>query len=76
MWQKTSAACWSRLRRPAPSNVHRVTDDLDAPGPVAENAAVAAAVSKLEELTSAPLDQHAAIFEDVRSELRRALDAD
>lgn len=43
---------------------------------VPENVAVAAALTKLDGLDAAPLDQHPAIFEDVRSELRSALDAD
>lgn len=41
-----------------------------------ENPAVVAALGKLDALDSAPLEQHAAIFEDVRSDLRAALDAD
>ena len=41
-----------------------------------ENVAVAAALGKLEGLDEAPLEAHAAIFEDVRSALRSALDAD
>ena len=41
-----------------------------------ENVAVAAALGKLDGLDEAPLEEHAAIFEDVRSDLRSALDAD
>lgn len=41
-----------------------------------ENPAVKAALGKLDALETAPLEQHASIFEDVRSDLRAALDAD
>jgi hypothetical protein len=41
-----------------------------------DNAAVAAALGKLDGLDTVPLDEHAVIFEDVRSDLRSALDAD
>lgn len=51
-------------------------DDETAPGASAENPAVAAALSKLTALDEAPLEAHTAIFEDVRSDLRSALDAD
>jgi hypothetical protein len=43
---------------------------------VPENVAVATALGKLDALEEAPLEEHAAIFEDVRSDLRSALDAD
>jgi hypothetical protein len=40
------------------------------------NPAVEAALTKLDALDQAPLEQHAEIFETVRSDLRSALDAD
>ena len=40
------------------------------------NVDVAAALTTLDGLDVAPLEQHPAIFEDVRSALRSALDAD
>ena len=53
-----------------------MNDDLADKAHVPENAAVAAAMSKLDGLAAVSLDQHAEIFEDVRSDLRSALDAD
>lgn len=53
-----------------------MNDEHSAEETAPENAAVAAAVGKLDALAAAPLEQHPAIFEDVRSDLRAALDAD
>lgn len=43
---------------------------------LAGNPVVAAAMAKLESLDEVPIQAHAAVFEDVRSDLRSALDAD
>ncbi|WP_164512430.1 hypothetical protein [Nocardioides baekrokdamisoli] len=53
-----------------------MNDDVVDPESAPDSAAVAAALSKLDGLDAAPLEQHAAIFEDVRTDLRSALDAD
>lgn len=76
MSQTTFAVCCNQLRGRGPSKVRVVNDELAEKDPVPENVAVASALNKLDGLAAAPLTQHAAIFEDVRSDLRSALDAD
>ena len=69
-------ACCNRPPHWLLSKVLTVDDEQSAAETAPDNAAVAAAMGKLESLEEAPLGQHAAIFEDVRSDLRAALDAD
>jgi hypothetical protein len=53
-----------------------VYEEQSTPEATVENLAVAAAMSKLDALEEAPLEEHATIFEGVRADLRAALDAD
>lgn len=72
----TYEGCWDRVHGSPPSRVHGVNEEHVVTESAPENVAVAAALGQLEGLDEAPLEAHAAIFEDVRSALRSALDAD
>lgn len=76
MWPMTCGACCNRVRPSSPSRVRAVNDEHVVTESEPENVAVAAALDKLNGLDDAPLEEHAALFEDVRSDLRSALDAD